>query len=331
MEPQLFSCGLRQNSKSSGLRPHSPSMEPQLFSCGLLIAKNSITKKQSPSMEPQLFSCGLGDKLYQFRGNNPPSMEPQLFSCGLKEPVTIWVNLNNLQWSRNFSVADWRSFPVTKRGANSLQWSRNFSVADCSGCYRQGSQHIHLQWSRNFSVADCSGMPWRSIPRPVLQWSRNFSVADCMTHHSQNHAILFPSMEPQLFSCGLGDDGSRRLSISSAFNGAATFQLRIDHCYSYAYDHGLCLQWSRNFSVADCGKHYLFVWDHLQPSMEPQLFSCGLKYYVFYSMKGDLPFNGAATFQLRIVQKLFYRMMNLYLQWSRNFSVADCRYIDWWS
>ena len=59
-------------------------------------------------------------------------------------------------------------------------------------------------------------------------------------------------MEPQLFSCGLKAISKTDEDIIAGFNGAATFQLRID----VAKQTGL----KRN-SLA---------------SMEPQLFSCGL-------------------------------------------------------
>ena len=84
-------------------------------------------------------------------------------------------------------------------------------------------------------------------------------------------------MEPQLFSCGLNLRGTIQICYRYTFNGAATFQLRIDEQDTSTNRSWNALQWSRNFSVADC------VLDHInqdvaeQPSMEPQLFSCGLQ------------------------------------------------------
>ena len=83
------------------------------------------------------------------------SMEPQLFSCGLLYP-RWWFNADN-----------------------NLQWSRNFSVADCCNCLRVMPRFSALQWSRNFSVADCWTISCRTLPNLPLQCSRNFSVADC--------------------------------------------------------------------------------------------------------------------------------------------------------
>ena len=62
-------------------------------------------------------------------------------------------------------------------------------------------------------------------------------------------------------------------------------------------------------------------------SMEPQLFSCGLSRWTILISLNIQSFNGAATFQLRIVDKVRINDIELSkLQWSRNFSVADCRY-----
>ena len=88
----------------------------------------------------------------------------------------------------------------------------------------------------------------------------------------------FPSMEPQLFSCGLlRTDASDKWLVTS-FNGAATFQLRIG-----GRGRGRCTLMAT------------------LPSMEPQLFSCGLLLKMPMLGFGHYSFNGAATFQLRIV------------------------------
>ena len=114
-------------------------------------------------------------------------------------------------------------------------------------------------------------------------------------------------------------------TIPESFNGAATFQLRIEkkeiaegarlralqwsRNFSVA-DCNMCprsksgppkLQWSRNFSVADCCGYHNGVSDINEASMEPQLFSCGLLRRVFSVSWAMTSFNGAATFQLRIV------------------------------
>ena len=130
-------------------------------------------------------------------------------------------------------------------------------------------------------------------------------------------------MEPQLFSCGLFAIAVMYLIIAS-------------------------LQWSRNFSVADCVQKLTQTSITKLTSMEPQLFSCGLLMVPaaggvagHASMEPQLfscglltetqnqnhptqSFNGAATFQLRIVLKDCHLLTATFLlQWSRNFSVAD--------
>ena len=131
-------------------------------------------------------------------------MEPQLFSCGLLDCQQKKVGISdNLQWSRNFSVADCRKKPEISNiqcpfnGAatfqlridgvlcqimgifSDLQWSRNFSVADCSQIGLLSCIRVNLQWSRNFSVEDCYENKKAEARALCLQWSRNFSVADC--------------------------------------------------------------------------------------------------------------------------------------------------------
>ena len=138
----------------------------------------------------------------------------------------------------------------------------------------------------------------------ALQWSRNFSVADCKTVKANLTTAKEASMEPQLFSCGL---------MFAYFVGGYYFML----------------QWSRNFSVADCQWRYSGRVEIGMASMEPQLFSCGL-----HGKTGLLCpqvngcFNGAATFQLRIATTLAQKAIDAkQLQWSRNFSVADCKIV----
>ena len=156
-------------------------------------------------------------------------------------------------------------------------------------------------------------------------------------------------MEPQLFSCGLVDDSVYQWDTLMSFNGAATFQLRIDDfsgrssprtwasmepqlfscglsiCILWIIWYAIMLQWSRNFSVADCHLSFLNETRDEYASMEPQLFSCGLMEIRPKRVYSLHCFNGAATFQLRIVvkhKKEYFRLCQL--QWSRNFSVADC-------
>ena len=131
-------------------------------------------------------------------------MEPQLFSCGLKKPLR---GLNN--------------------GMQTFNGAATFQLRIAGWGSRAPSMIIFLQWSRNFSVADCYQRYGDTIGANSLQWSRNFSVADCKDPLIPIKGWILPSMEPQLFSCGL------EFNVTSPPKKTS-------------------LQWSRNFSVADC-------------------------------------------------------------------------------
>ena len=85
------------------------------------------------------------------------------------------------------------------------------------------------------------------------------------------------------------------------FNGAATFQLRIVHVATNHYVVGCRLQWSRNFSVADCRNPTA----RLHP--RPYRFNgaATIQLRIDEDDEDDenntIGFNGAATIQLRIV------------------------------
>ena len=114
------------------------------------------SKFLAPSMEPQLFSCGLKKKEEKTAPRKKPSMEPQLFSCGL-----VYANITGLGVQSPFNgaatfqlrIATW--FHICQDTSIDLQWSRNFSVADWWIWIIQILEIFLLQWSRNFSVADC--------------------------------------------------------------------------------------------------------------------------------------------------------------------------------
>ena len=235
MEPQLFSCGLLCNRDCITLKilPFNGAATFQLR----IVVKiwTDCIMPMPPSMEPQLFSCGLLCVVSTVKPRDSPSMEPQLFSCGLLAMDNAIPCMCSLQWSRNFSVADC----ANQKGQcqvlqKPLQWSRNFSVADCAALFNMENSYTNLQWSRNFSVADWMSVGV-SIPRSSnLQWSRNFSVADWMSKVAVNQffmtfngaatfqlrivgmqgsgkTTLVPSMEPQLFSCGLLQSPKRQV------------------------------------------------------------------------------------------------------------------------
>ena len=130
MEPQLFSCGL------------SPSLFVKRFPRRLQWSRNfSVADCKIQARGYSLFRSFNGAATFQLRiaANNPTadepitsaSMEPQLFSCGLLNAIFNSIVMCVLQWSRNFSVADWVPSGVTTSKSCALQWSRNFSVADC--------------------------------------------------------------------------------------------------------------------------------------------------------------------------------------------------------
>ena len=136
-----------------------------------------------------------------------------------------------------------------------------------------------LQWSRNFSVADCVKSNMTTCLGLLLQWSRNFSVADWRT------------------------DIQRWKDGTLYFNGAATFQLRIDEYMKHANDYHGDFNGAATFQLRivdhHVGRHRWFIY-----------------------------FNGAATFQLRIEWRdLIVANMTEWLQWSRNFSVADWKHL----
>ena len=182
-----------------------------------------------------------------------PSMEPQLFSCGLK----------NTQ--RNPTLSETPSMEP--------------QLFSC-GLQHKLKRVDNPQWSFNgaatFQLRIACNATLDIAVLPTLQWSRNFSVADCMQCHSRYCCITDPSMEPQLFSCGLLDNGGWCFSFTSSFNGAATFQLRIAD-----YVWRLC-SWFATFNGAATFQLRIVVVVlicviiTISPSMEPQLFSCGL-------------------------------------------------------
>ena len=167
------------------------------------------------------------------------------------------------------------------------------------------------------------------------------------------HSHILPSMEPQLFSCGL-----LKIYLIVFLSLYPSMEPQLFSCGLWIphrpkkADRGR-LQWSRNFSVADWSCTKASCEKSVKPSMEPQLFSCGLGQAGTSTGDSGRPFNGAATFQLRIVlwpcfwilacqspsmepqlfscglqmHYLFSRYRMSFLQWSRNFSVADCTYL----
>ena len=115
-----------------------------------------------------------------------------------------------LQWGRNFIVAETRSLRLSHSRHRMLQWGRNFIVAETGlsswirrtwlPCFN-GAATLSLrkpvnlvsaftaapmlQWGRNFIVAEtCVAMSGVPAVR-VLQWGRNFIVAETCRNASR--------------------------------------------------------------------------------------------------------------------------------------------------
>ena len=82
-------------------------------------------------------------------------MGPQLCSCGNdRKGVKVMLSSSELQWGRNFAVAE---TPTTRHRiiqAPLLQWGRNFAVAETIYTDTEADDKVWLQWGRNFAVAE---------------------------------------------------------------------------------------------------------------------------------------------------------------------------------
>ena len=202
-------------------------MEPQLFSCGLLQPLPKVMASWRFN-GAATFQLRIGLTLQKIvKSPFWASMEPQLFSCGLgKKGRKEERKELGLQWSRNFSVADWSTdvwISITSRASMEPQL---FSCGLQMGIETTFQEYLELQWSRNFSVADCLSSAANVVHTACFNGAATFQLR-----------IAGQTMLNWLSSFG--------------FNGAATFQLRIEvPTCEYLSHQGL--QWSRNFSVADC-------------------------------------------------------------------------------
>ena len=133
MGPQLCSCGNTQ-SRYELCEVYLASMGPQLCSCGNTQSRYELCEVYLASMGPQLCSCGNTQSRYELCEVYLASMGPQLCSCGNPSPFispathaacfngaatlqlrkqadsSVIVDLpQELQWGRNFAVAETRS------------------------------------------------------------------------------------------------------------------------------------------------------------------------------------------------------------------------------
>ena len=254
-----------------------------------------------------------------------------------------------LQWSRNFSVADWIRLSFWMPCSSPLQWSRNFSVADCGMQSRRITQILCFNGAATFQLRIVANT--RRTARRPCQASMEpqlFSCGLCYTAVASWVDKRVASMEPQLFSCGLLLLLTIWLMKFFLLQWSRNFSVADCVPQIGSIWGGDELQWSRNFSVADCGKYPTTTTPSGWASMEPQLFSCGLNKLArggrtpnsrfngaaTFQLRIACPklvqsgvamsFNGAATFQLRIVENIQQQQHQADgLQWSRNFSVAD--------
>ena len=188
------------------------------------------------------------------------------------------------------------------------------------------------------------------MPLPTFNGAATFQLRIVRIYGYCCEWRTIPSMEPQLFSCGLPCPWE-----CSNWNSAPSMEPQLFSCGLHLEFDGLCIVLipSMEPQLFSCG---LRCWvgfrrlDYL-PSMEPQLFSCGLRLQsetikqisclqwsrnfsvadcsetAISASTVSVSFNGAATFQLRIACECCSIWSSTEsLQWSRNFSVAD-----WWS
>ena len=235
------------------------------------------------------------------RYNVFPSMEPQLFSCGLGLVCFIAVIIfRTFNGAATFQLRidsisrDVKSFHIF------LQWSRNFSVADCCGDGVQQSRHVAFNGAATFQLRIAAHLLWYSLRYCPFNGAATFQLRIARLRTHPRSLKFKPSMEPQLFSCGL-------------------------RCRWNTSLQQLVLQWSRNFSVADCINSYSIT---ILPTLS---FNGAATFQLRIAADSTgwadtcLAFNGAATFQLRIDQNtICVLFIPSNLQWSRNFSVADC-------
>ncbi len=260
-----------------------------------------------------------------------------------------------LQWGRNFCVAEIITSTVFISISPTLQWGRNFCVAEirhhaCGGKkFRQASMGPQLLCCGNHGKHH-----YHYNCRPNLQWGRNFCVAEIEGRHKPNYF-------PRLSFNGAATFVLRKYGPSNpcrvhdrSFNGAATFVLRK---LLYFEIYATCvryLQWGRNFCVAEihCQELYYFQISYLQwgrnfcvaeippsphsrhqictPSMGPQLLCCGNSTRSKAGLKDRATFNGAATFVLRKFKiEISSHEARAFLQWGRNFCVAEIMIILW--
>ena len=256
-------------------------------------------------MEPQLFSCGLPSNLACTNDAPRASMEPQLFSCGLMFIVSLTKTaVSSLQWSRNFSVADWGRKSLCHNDVNEgFNGAATFQLRISEWIEPPFVKARAFNGAATFQLRIAIYWPWWnwSISDPSMEpqlFSCGLNIAVII-----RIVMNIPSMEPQLFSCGLSNLPVIWIRSKSPSMEPQLFscglQLKILLITLTIY-----LQWSRNFSVADCRLQSYYQVDDFSVLQWSRNFSVADCIHGGLANCHSSPFNGAATFQLRIVAEI---------------------------
>ena len=154
MGPQLHRCGKPDTGPWRQLVSAQASMGPQLHRCGKVIrpgmapvmrprfngaATSSLRKGPASACPPPTatgFNGAATSSLRKARRGGcphdprPASMGPQLHRCGKLLVWAIIIKRSELQWGRNFIVAESTISALRAKIAAGLQWGRNFIVAE---------------------------------------------------------------------------------------------------------------------------------------------------------------------------------------------------------
>ena len=284
-----------------------------------------LSIEQHASMGPQLYRCGNFEKLFGyaqrqqcFNGaatlslrkyatfgrqcdlRSNASMGPQLYRCGnmvFVKPRLVY--LNQLQWGRNFIVAEIRKKRQSKPRRNCFNGAATLSLRKYRGPVPTTDLCNGLQWGRNFIVAEISAMPQPWGGHSLLQWGRNFIVAEIPFSNFKLFVANCASMGPQLYRCGNPPSQQHANRSKARFNGAATLSLR--KCVDIALrDKGLARA-SMGPQLYRCGNtHKRQKGSSFSiASMGPQLYRCGNVIIKPAPPVRGRGFNGAATLSLR--------------------------------
>ena len=208
--------------------------------------------------------------------------------------------LGELQWGRNFAVAETYLPKLTVDACTPLQWGRNFAVAEtgaglagpgdrvlasmgpqlcsCGNSFTSLSSDdmYRLQWGRNFAVAETS-----SASMDVASESVGFNGAATLQLRKLDR-VAVQAVREHLLQWGRNFAVAETAWSASSprgtffgFNGAATLQLRKRKARGGKPFKESSLQWGRNFAVAETCRSYASKMPRDAASMGPQLCSCG--------------------------------------------------------